>query len=442
MRLRNHTPIYLSFTSTEQVDFEVLTQIINCFYLGIPWCHAHTDAQGRMGPYPSIIMDNCNNLGVVHHENKPHCSLSTTQTHADVLWVLKCCIVCQPFALKFLHIASQANDTKPWHLCTLKERINIKVDHLAKKALICVHVTGQYFDGCFPMEDFQIFIGNVKVTGPVKPSLDDHWGKKTSKCFLDCKGIVLSSEFEAVWWSGIKKAMSSYPKMFCIFVSKQVSGWCGPNSKRSLWDTSINNICPNCEKINETSKHLTRCFHEGCITLFRESTHNIVTCLDSAHTDPDLIAIIESYLLGQGSLTMESCTLPHSLYLRMSQSQDCLGCNSFVDGCISILLLDSIRPFLHQWSPQNSMEKWGITLIKALLSLTHKQWIFRNTDVHHKINGLMDAQHNDILAWIRILVNTTPSDLLPCHRHLLDKKFRNLGNSETIQWQLRIASME
>jgi hypothetical protein len=193
----------------------------------------------------------------VQNGNKPHRSLSTAQTHADILGVLKRCIICQPFALIFLRVASQANDTKPCHLCTLKERINIKVDHLAKKALICVHATDQYFDGHFPLEDFQLFIGNVKVTGPVKPSLDNHRGKSTAKCSLYCKGIGSLSEIEAVWWSGIKKTMSSYHKMFCIFVSKQASSWCGSNSKRSLWDTSINNICPNCRNINKTSKHLS-----------------------------------------------------------------------------------------------------------------------------------------------------------------------------------------
>jgi hypothetical protein len=41
-KLRNHTPIYLSFTSTEKVNFEGSTQIINCIYLGIPQCHAKT----------------------------------------------------------------------------------------------------------------------------------------------------------------------------------------------------------------------------------------------------------------------------------------------------------------------------------------------------------------------------------------------------------------
>ena len=48
----------------------------------------------------------------------------------------------------------------------------------------------------------------------------------------------------------------------------------------------------------------------------------------------------------------------------------------------------------------------------------------------------------ELFSCIQILMETTPSDLLPCHRHLIDKNFHDLGNAETIQWQLWIASME
>jgi hypothetical protein len=64
----------------------------------------------------------------------------------------------QPFLLKFLHVASHADDTKTWESCSLKEKIYVKVGHMAKKALICAHATDQYFDGNFPFEEFQIFL--------------------------------------------------------------------------------------------------------------------------------------------------------------------------------------------------------------------------------------------------------------------------------------------
>jgi hypothetical protein len=48
------------------------------------------------------------------------------------------------------------------------------------------------------------------------------------------KHIIYSSDFDLIWWEGMRNAMESYQKMFCIFITKQVSGWCGSNSKQSL----------------------------------------------------------------------------------------------------------------------------------------------------------------------------------------------------------------
>jgi hypothetical protein len=159
-------------------------------------------------------------------------------------------------------------------------------------------------------------------------------------------------------------------------------------------------ICPNCGYIRETSKHLTCCTHEGRVTLFRESVKEVITCLKNANVDPILTDIIESYLLGQGTVTMESCVPPNSGYILMSQSQDWLGWDCFVEGQILVLILKCIHPLFVQWTPRKSLEKWGILFLKLLLNLTHKQWIFWNADVHHKIDGLTQEQHMELFSRI------------------------------------------
>jgi hypothetical protein len=214
----------------------------------------------------------------------------------------------------------------------------------------------QVFDGQFPYEDFQIHTNHIKVTGQVKPALEEYWGRANAKTFLDQENIVPLNEFDNIWWSGVSKVMASYPKMFQIFITKQVSGWCRSNSKRSLWDTSILSICPNCGYVGETSKHLTPCTHKERVTLFRESIHEVITCLENANDDPQFVDIIEAYLLGEGVVTMESCIPQNSRYLLMLQSQDCLGWDCFVEGCITVLLLECIRPLFLQWTPQRSLE--------------------------------------------------------------------------------------
>jgi hypothetical protein len=140
----------------------VVTQLILC-----------ATVQGRMGPYP-LTFEDCKNDGVVKHGNTPFRPLSSTQSNADVLRIMKCMILDHPFCLKFLYVASHSNDTKKWEECSLKERINIKVDHLAKKALLAAHTSNQYFDGVFPLEDFQVHTDGRKLTGPTKTSLEEH----------------------------------------------------------------------------------------------------------------------------------------------------------------------------------------------------------------------------------------------------------------------------
>jgi hypothetical protein len=86
-----------------------------------------------MGPYP-LTFEDCDNDGVVKHGNPPTRPLSSNQSNADILRIMKQMILEYPFHLKFLYVASHSDDTNKWKECSLREQINIKVDHLAKKS--------------------------------------------------------------------------------------------------------------------------------------------------------------------------------------------------------------------------------------------------------------------------------------------------------------------
>jgi hypothetical protein len=85
----------------------------------------------QMGPYP-IMTEDCDNNGVILHGNKHYQQLSSLQTQSNVLHVMKQLITHQPFVIKFLYVQSHSDDIKEWSACTIKELMNIKVDHLAK----------------------------------------------------------------------------------------------------------------------------------------------------------------------------------------------------------------------------------------------------------------------------------------------------------------------
>ena len=200
--------------------------------------------------------------------------------------------------------------------------MNIIVDDLAQRALHHSYSSGEFFGGIYPNEDFIITMGGVKTTGPIRDALERHWGRTEAQRFFHLKHIVYSQNFDLIWWDGVGKAMASYGKMFRIFVSKQVSGWCGSNSKQSLWDATISNMCPNCGIAQETSKHLTRCTHIGRVQLFRSSIADVISCLEVGNVDVELITIIEDYLLLQGCDNMVNQTPFGSKYLPLARIID------------------------------------------------------------------------------------------------------------------------
>ncbi len=88
------------------------------------------------------------------------------------------------------------------------------------------------------------------------------------------------------------------------------------------------------------------------------------------------------------------------------------------------------------------MELWGAKFIKSLISITHKQWLYRNSDVHHVINGLSLWQQQELTPRIRELLETKKNSLLIQHKHLMEVDFIKLGSGTTIARQVWFANVE
>ncbi len=279
-----------------------------------------------------LVVVDCNNNWVVSHGNGPLHPFPTNQSQANILCIFKNLVAAQLFCVQYKYIQSHGNNTKRWQECLLKEQINIKVDSLAKKALKAAHSTGECIESAFPNEQIWISMGGKKVKGFLWSKLEEFWGRSTAKKVFHKKGIVSSAHFDSVWWLWYKRAISNYPKTFCTFITKQVSGWYGCNSKLLLWEENIINKCPQCGCNHETSKHLTRCTDPSCVLQLRHSIKTIMDVLNNANVTSKLADIIETYLLNQGHQTMEDCIKPNSKYLHLFVNIDSLGWDCFVEG--------------------------------------------------------------------------------------------------------------
>jgi hypothetical protein len=112
---------------------------------------------------------------------------------------------------------------------------------------------------------------------------------------------------------------------------------------------------------------------------------------------------------------MVDCTPPALRFLTISIDIDNLGLDCFVEGRIPYSLIVSITPMFLQYNPRGLVENWGAKLIQSLLSLTHKQWLYQNSDMHYVSEGLIMGQHDELQEKIYGMMRTKRSALLPRH---------------------------
>jgi hypothetical protein len=164
--------------------------------------------------------------------------------------------------------------------------------------------------------------------------------------------------------------------------------------------------------------------------------------MNNANVTSELADMIKTYLLSQGRQTMAECTKPTSTYLHLTISINKLGWDCFVEGRISITLIDVIKPMFCCYKPRGSIEIWGTKFIKGLISLTHKQWLYRNNGVHYVSVGLTLMQLEELTTKIKILMKTKHNALLGHHQHYMSTNFDKLERGPTIACQVWVANME
>jgi hypothetical protein len=193
---------------------------------------------------------------------------------------------------------------------------------------------------------------------------------------------------------------------------------------------------------HKTSKHLTRCTDPGCVLQLHKSIKAIMDVLNNANVTSELADIIETYLLNQGQQTMEDCIKPNSKYFHLSANIDNIGWDCFVEGRILYSLITVIKPMFCWCKPCVSIKIWGTKFVKSLISLTYKQWLYRNCDVHYISNGLTSRQHNKLTSEIKEIMKMKRTALLVGHRHYTNTNFNKLGHGPTLACQVWVVYME
>jgi hypothetical protein len=180
----------------------------------------------------------------------------------------------------------------------------------------------------------------------------------------------------------------------------------------------------------------------GCLLQLCQSIENVMDVLDETKVTPELAQMIKVYLLGQGQRSMEDITHMHSCFLPVATAINNLGRDCFIERRIPYLLIETVQPMLRRENTRGSVDLWGLRFIKSLISITHKQWLYRNSNVHQESKGLNAKQHQELTSRIQELILMKKESLLERHQHLMDMDFVQLGSGPTITRQVWVANVE
>jgi hypothetical protein len=149
--------------------------------------------------------------------------------------------------------------------------------------------------------------------------------------------------------------------------------------------------------------------------------------MEDQKTGPNLVAVIISYLLAQG-------TKLAVLLLHLESSlQMAVGWDNFIKCQICALWVEMQAQEIHTRRLQKEAYLWVCNLIQHLLELTHCQWLYPNAMVHMMVKGgLRIAQHDTTLMRIEECLQIDPTDLLVEDRELLEANSDKLAHSPTL----------
>ena len=78
-------------------------------------------------------------------------------------------------------------------------------------------------------------------------------------------------------------------------------------------DENFINVCPCCEKLDETTSRILLCKDEDRITLFEKSVRGLMTWMVKEDTSPQIVEMVGDYLRARNAKTMVEIYKGHKM---------------------------------------------------------------------------------------------------------------------------------
>ena len=132
--------------------------------------------------------------------------------------------------------------------------------------------------------------------------------------------------------------------------------------------------------------------------MFHESVAVLTDWLRNNHMDECLVRCIGKYLRSQGEGSMLSIAALYLQYRDFAMDHDTLGWDNFLEGHVSKKLFEIMHESLCASQSYMRIRTWAKQFLRHLLSITHRQWLYRNAKVHlRKLKGKTEQEHKCII---------------------------------------------
>jgi len=129
----------------------------------------------------------------------------------------------------FVWVEAHQYDSVAFENLPLAAQLNTLVEKLAKNALQAAWLNRQFISNLFPFEPVQFSVQNNKIASSPKSTIMAVWSDDTAQDVFHNRNIINCSKFDLIWWDVVETTMNSFPKMFQVWWTKQVSRFCGTN---------------------------------------------------------------------------------------------------------------------------------------------------------------------------------------------------------------------
>jgi hypothetical protein len=172
-------------------------------------------------------------------------------------------------------------------------------------------------EGDFPFEAVKFKLLGKRVSGSPWQALEADWGFCAAQEPCDTKKIIRREDFHLVWWEGFGATMSSYPKMYRVWLTKLVSDFCGNKVQQYYWSNGVHfPKCKSCGTHHEYKMHICHCIDPGHDRMFHITMRELYTWMVETLGDHAVASMVEAYLLARGETTL--LNLMHGTNVDMS----------------------------------------------------------------------------------------------------------------------------